>query len=74
MRLCLQTNPPTASEIAPLAHFSQRWLVQSHLDAGRTAEAHWAMHMIALEVFAAYDRQIEAAVVLGYMMALAAKD
>lgn len=67
-------NPPTASEIASLTHFSHRWLVQSHIDAGRTAEAHWAMHMIAPEVFAAYDRQIEAAFMLGYVMALAAKD
>jgi len=48
--------------------------VQSHLDAGRTADAHWAMHMIAPDVFAEYDRQIEAAFLLGYVMALAAKD
>jgi len=41
--------------------------VQSHLDAGRTADAHWAMYMIAPEVFAAYDRQIEAAFMLGYV-------
>ena len=66
----MPTNPPTASEIASLAHFSHRWLVQSHLDAGRTAEAHWAMHMIAPEVFAAYDRQIEAAFLLGYVMGM----
>jgi len=32
------------------------------------------MHMIAPEVFAAYDRQIEAAFLLGYVMALVAKD
>ena len=72
----MPTNPPTASEIASLAHFSHRWLVQSHLDAGRTAEAYWAMHMIMLapEVFAAYDKQIEAAFMLGYVMALAAKE
>lgn len=67
-------NPPSASEIAALAHFSHRCLVQSHIDAGRTAEAYWAMHMIAPEVFAAYDKQIEAAFMLGYVMALAAKD
>jgi len=70
----LRINPPTQVEIASLAHFSHRWLVQSHIDAGRIAEAHWAMHMIAPEVFAAYDRQIEAAFMLGYVMALAAKD
>ena len=66
----MPANPPTASEIASLAHFSHRWLVQSHLDAGRTAEAHWAMDMIAPEVFAAYDRQIEAAFMLGYLMGM----
>ena len=66
----MPTNPPTASEIASLAHFSHRWLVQSHLDAGRTAEAYWAMHMIAPKVFAAYDRQIEAAFLLGYVMGM----
>jgi len=49
-------------------------LVQSHIDAGRIAEAQWAMDIIAPEVFAAYDRQIEAAFMLGYVMALAAKD
>ena len=74
----MTASPPTASitahEIASLAHFSHRWLVQSHLDAGRTADAHWAMHMIAPDVFAEYDRQIEAAFLLGYVMALAAKD
>ena len=66
----MPANPPTASEIASLAHFSHRWLVQSHIDAGRTGEAHWAMHMIAPEVFAAYDKQIEAAFMLGYMMGM----
>jgi len=29
------------------------------------------MHMIASEVFAAYDRQIEAAFMLGYVMGMA---
>lgn len=61
-------NPPTQLEIDALSAFSHRWLVQGHIDNGRNVEAILALHYPP-EIFAEWDRKIESAFWLGWMMA-----
>lgn len=63
---------PTQAEIDALPNFSQRWLIQEHLDSERIFEAILA-YRYPPEVFEECDRQIEAAFLLGYLLANAEK-
>jgi hypothetical protein len=63
-------KPPTQAEIDALNAFSHRWLVQAHKDSGRALEAVIAMHYPGA-FFAAWDQKINAAFLLGYVLASA---